>query len=139
MKRELYQELASRIVAIANCVHSNNQEWQQKHTETARQLVADFMPSGSGVDCGTKLNFDESKPDKLVFNFSFHHMNESGMYDGWTEHKAIVTPSLQFGFRIRITGKDRNEIKEYLYDTFNFALEQVISWDEGKGCYVAAA
>lgn len=136
MTRKLYQELASRIVAIANCVKSNNQEWLAKHTQTAHELVKEFMPSGSGIDTGTKLDIDESNGDKLVFDFGFHHMNDAGMYDGWTEHRAIVTPSLMSGFDIKITGRDRNQIKEYLHEIFSFALEQVIVWDASRECYI---
>jgi hypothetical protein len=80
------------------------------------------MPSGSGVDIGTKLDLGESTSDKLVFSASFHHMDEHGGYDGWTDHKIIVTPSLQFGFNLKITGRDRNQIKDYLSDIFHTAL-----------------
>ena len=76
------------------------------------------MPSGSGVDSGTKL-LDNSTPDRLVFQADFHHMDENGFYDGWTEHQIIVTPSLAYGFNVRITGRNRNEIKDYLADLFN--------------------
>jgi hypothetical protein len=45
-------------------------------------------------------------------------MNEGGYYDGWTEHQVIITPSLQHGFDVRVTGQDRNEIKDYLAELF---------------------
>jgi hypothetical protein len=51
-------------------------------------------------------------------------MNEQGSYDGWTEHTVIVTPSLAMGYRLRITGRDRNGIKEYMHDVFNAALNE---------------
>jgi hypothetical protein len=61
---------------------------------------------------------ESSTPDKLVFNTSFHHMDENGYYTGWTDHNIIVTPT--FGsFKIAITGKDRGGIKEYLHDVFD--------------------
>jgi len=123
---KLYSLLASRIQAMANCVKANNQEWLVKHREHAEQLVKQFMPSGSGIDTGTKLCFEESTGEKLVFTFGFHHMNDAGMYDGWTEHKAIVTPSLQFGFNLKITGRDRNGIKDYLHETFSADLYREI-------------
>jgi hypothetical protein len=49
-------------------------------------------------------------------------MTEGGMYDGWTEHTVVVTPSLAFGINIRITGRNRNDIKDYLHDVFHEAL-----------------
>jgi len=56
-------------------------------------------------------------------------MNESGAYDGWTEHKLIVSPSLLFDLDLRITGRDRNGIKEYLHDVFSAALQTEIEHD----------
>ncbi len=116
---------------MENCRRSGNSEWLASHTATIDSLVKDFMPSGSGIDCGTKFDWDASScerqaageyPSRLVFLFSFHHMNENGMYDGWTEHKAIVRPSLQFGFSLTITGRNRNGIKEYLHEVFSADL-----------------
>lgn len=129
MKTKLYQRLASALCAMRNCIASNNSEWLGKHEDTLLYLVKNHMPSGSGVDSGTKFDVDAClrNPERLVFTFGYHHMNESGMYDGWTHHKAIVTPSLQFGFKLRITGPDRNGIKEYLHDLFSTALDQEIN------------
>lgn len=115
--------MASLIQARQNCIKAQNHEWFQKHTERLESLVEE-MPSGSGIDCGTKLDLDASTPSKLVFTFSFHHMNESGMYDGWTDHKAVATPDFAFGFYLVITGRDRNGIKEYLHDVYSTALSQ---------------
>ena len=50
-------------------------------------------------------------------------MTEHGYYDGWTEHDVIVTPSLRSpGFSLRITGRNRRDIKEYIADAFHDAL-----------------
>lgn len=80
-------------------------------------------PSGSGIDAGTKLD-DSSTKDKLVFAFGYHHMDEHGYYDGWTEHTAVVKPSMCFGYDLRITGRDRNGIKEYLASVFDHWLNE---------------
>ena len=45
-------------------------------------------------------------------------MNEYGAYVGWTEHDVIVTPAFD-GFNLRVTGRDRNQIKEYIGDVFH--------------------
>jgi hypothetical protein len=50
-------------------------------------------------------------------------MNTHGYYEGWTEHKVIVTPSWH-GFNIRVTGKDKNQIKEYITETFHYVLNE---------------
>ena len=102
-------------------------QYVMQRAEEIERLMA-LMPSGSGWDCGTKVS-EDSKPDRLVFYGEFHHMDEQGSYDGWTDHSIIVTPSLAHGFKMRITGKDRNEIKDYLHEMFDFALwQEVEEW-----------
>ena len=48
-------------------------------------------------------------------------MSETGFYDGWTEHKVIVTPSFA-GIDLRITGRNRNDIKDHIHDCFSSIL-----------------
>jgi hypothetical protein len=130
----LYRELARLLQAQANCRKAGNAEWLDKHGESIRRLVYSFMPSGSGIDGGTTLDLDASKPSRLVFTMSFHHMNEVGMYDGWTHHTLIVTPSLVSGIDLRITGRDRNRVKEYLYEVYHHALTQEV-WQTADGAW----
>ena len=122
MKATVYSHIASLLIAIDNCAKSKNIEWKNRHTDSIENLVKSVMPSGSGIDNGTKFDFDSSNPNKLVFTFSYHHMNEGGYYTNWTDHKAIVTPSLAFGFIFQITGPNKNDIKYYLCDLFHSAL-----------------
>jgi hypothetical protein len=122
--KPLYQILANSLQAMRNCQETNNIEWRDRHEDTIIKLVERYLPSGSGFDNGTKFDFDRSNPNRLVFTTSFHHMNENGYYDGWTEHTVIITPSLVSGFESRITGRDRNEIKDYIGETFHHALGQ---------------
>ena len=121
--KKLYSEIASLVQARLNCINSGNTEWEAKHEEKILALVKEYLPSGSGIDCGTEIDLDASNPNKLVFNFSYHHMNDGGMYDGWTEHKAIVTPDLASGFSLTITGRNRNQIKEYLHEVYSNDLD----------------
>jgi hypothetical protein len=120
MKRPLCRELSSLLVAAENCRKAGNTEWLDKHEDRIEQLVKE-LPSGSGIDCGTKLVREKCTPHKLVFAVSFHHMNDVGMYDGWTEHVVTVTPSFD-GIDIHISGRNRNNIKDYLADTYHDAL-----------------
>ena len=41
---------------------------------------------------------------------------------GWTEPTIVVTPTLSSGFNLKITGRDRNQIKDYLGELFQVAL-----------------
>src|SRR5690348_16396792 len=107
--RYLYSELAGAVQARRNCEQSGNTEWFDKHSLTIKRLVADFMPSGSGWDSGTHIDLDLSHAEKLVFYGEFHHMNDAGYYDGWTNHTITVTPSFS-GVNLRISGRNRNDI-----------------------------
>ncbi len=120
----LYQRIAQLVIQNKNCAESNNDEWEQKSRAELEQIAKDVLPRGSGIDCGTKIDLDASNGNKLVLITSFHHMNEDGFYDGWTEHSVIVTPDLAFGFNLKITGRDRNEIKEYLHEVYRTALSE---------------
>ncbi len=122
MKTPLYVELARLVQARLNCIAKGNQEWFGKHEERIVELVKEQMPSGSGFDCGTTLIFERSTGDRLVFNTAFHHMNEHGSYDSWTDHCVTVKASLQFGFELTVGGQNRNDIKDYIGEQFQHAL-----------------
>jgi|ERR1700688_773043 len=124
MARYLYSELASTVDAMHTCERKPEQygEWAAKHEETISKLVHEHMPNGSGFDCGTQMDCEQSHGEKLVFTTSFHHMNSDGYYDGWTEHTIVVTPSFS-GFNLRISGRDRNDIKDYIHDVFSQTLK----------------
>lgn len=123
-----------RVVAIAKavgclqrCQAGGNQEWAEKHANALLELM-ESAPRGSGIDCGTKLS-TEATAEHLQFEVSFHHMDENGGYDGWTEHVLHVTPSFEVGFHCRFTGSNRNEIKDYLSDVYHAWLsEEVAEW-----------
>ena len=95
---KLYVQFASLVGARLNCIAKNNGEWKARHEETIEHLVKTYLPSGSGWDLGTKIDLDKSSADKLVFYGSFHHMNEAGMYDGYSEHTITLSPSLAVWF-----------------------------------------
>lgn len=118
----LATRLASLVVAIQHCKRSGNEEWREKHETTLHQLVEDYMPSGSGIDNGTTILLDRCTDSSLVFATDFHHMDGNGMYDGWTNHVVTVRASLAFGLDIRVSGRNRNDIKDYLGDVFHTAL-----------------
>lgn len=126
---KVYQQIASSFSAMLNCEKTENVDWYERHKETIEELVKRFLPHGSGFDCGTQFDFTYSKPEKLIFITHFHHMDENGFYDGWSEDiKIFVTPSLVFGFNLKITGirrKNKDE-SEFFYDTFYNALNQEV-------------
>jgi len=121
----LYRTIAQLLMARENCRRSNNGEWLERHTDTLRRIAKDCLPSGSGIDSGTTIDLDKSTADRIVLQTSFHHMNDGGMYDGWTEHTITVRPSLAFGCELTISGRDRNEIKDYLGELYTCVLSDV--------------
>jgi hypothetical protein len=118
----VYQVIASLVVAIKNCARDGNEEWQRMHTERLYETVNRMMPSGSGFDTGTQLDIEKSSDVKLVFHTNYHHMNDGGFYDGWTRHTVTVRPNLALEIEIIVSGRNRNDIKEYIGDEFHNAL-----------------
>lgn len=125
MKR--YESLARTVQARLNCIKSGNSEWRDRHEEAIMEVMRDTAPRGSGIDNGTDIDLDASSGEKLVFTTSYHHMNDAGMYDGWTEHTVTVRASMQFGIDITVGGRNRNDIKEYLHDCFHYWLTKAIA------------
>jgi hypothetical protein len=117
------QAIANTLQWKANLEGKAMGQWNEP-CETRMARLIDELPSGSGWDNGTTLG-DDSTPSRIIFTGSYHHMNENGFYDGWTDHRIIVTPTFE-GFDIRITGRDRNQIKEYLQQSFEYALSRTI-------------
>ena len=114
MKKINIAALSAAIQAMNNCTLSGRHEMAEIWDDYILAECAK-LPSGSGIDNGMELIREECEKDKIVFSLDFHHLNEGGFYDGWTSHKVVIRPSFG-GIDIRITGRDRNQIKEYLYD-----------------------
>lgn len=81
------------------------------------------LPSGAGFNKGTKICLDMCSDRVLVFSTAFQHMDENGLYDGTTEHMVKIYATFN-GVDIKITGKNKNEIKDYIADTFHEVLMQ---------------
>lgn len=134
-KDQVYRLIASSIDAYKRCIEKGNNEWELKHKDTIKQLVNQFLPSGSGWDNATTFDFDASTGDKLVFYGSFHHMDENGYYDGWTDHTITVKASMIHGILLSVSGRNRNDIKEYLYEIFDECLNTIAIWNDEKQAY----
>lgn len=93
--------------------------------DQADDLVKAEFPSGSGVDSGTKIVWEKTNKNKIVLQADFHHMNDGGYYDGWAEHQIVITPDWD-GFNLKVTGRNRNEVKEYLGDLFHHTLNREV-------------
>jgi len=138
MENKLYQVIARSFVAYQNCQKSHNLAWLAKHRANIENICSDFMPHGSGLNGHeVTLDFERSKPNRLVFApVDFHHMDHSGMYVGWTSHDLIVTADLAYGYLHHFTGRDRDDIKEYLSQTFTYVLDLDLEWSNEAQRYV---
>lgn len=118
----LATKIAGLIQAIRNCEANGNKEWLATHTKA---LHAISLPSGAGFDRGTIIDIHASTPSRLVFQTAFHHMNDVGYYDGWTEH--TVTAVATFGTpEIKVSGSN-SEFKDYIGHVFHDLLTTEVS------------
>jgi len=115
---EFYSELARQIAWYKTAKGEFVQQAEDKIAAMEKQL-----PYGSGFNNGSHVDFEKSTGEKIVIDTAFHHMDENGYYDGWTEHKVIVVASLMYGFRLKVTGKDRNRIKDYIAEQFLYIIK----------------
>ena len=124
---KLYQVLANSIIARANCIKSKNSDWQYKHEETLIKSL-DKLPHGSGLDGQWLCDFDKSNQNKIVLMMEYHAMNNDGYYDGWIKFSVSIIPDLISDIKMTITGNfgKYQDIKDYLYDTLNYALTREI-------------
>lgn len=127
MKPININKLSNSLQAYKTCIERGNTEWEEKHRENIEEMLKN-LPSGSGLDNGVKFDWDNSTANKLIFSFGFHHLNEGGFYDGWTQHKLTLKPAFIHGYEMKISGPDRNWVKDYLSDLFHevFQLEHEI-------------
>ena len=113
-----YENIARLVSARLSCIERGNEEWIGKHEDAILEIVENELPYGSGFDNGTTIDFSKSTGEKLVFLTSYHFMDEMGGYDGWEDYDIVVTPSLCFSYNIKVVGKNRDNIKDYIADMF---------------------
>lgn len=131
MQRSLAYQLSSLLAAAQHCAGEADRLARSGHESSADHfatqaaehlanlaaLCEDHLPHGSGFDAGSQLDTRASNPERLVFLTSFHHMDENGTYDGWTDHTVTVRPSFT-GFDVKVSGRDRNDIRDYIAELF---------------------
>jgi len=57
-----------------------------------------------------------------VIDTAYWHPNVSYETSRWTDHQIVITTSVEGEINIRVTGKNLNNIKEYLNEVFREAL-----------------
>jgi hypothetical protein len=127
----VYKKIAQALTVI------NNPDAMDKYIEqeylNLEWIQENVLPSGSGFDSGCKIDHIKSTPNKIVIRCDYHHMNENGYYDGWTYHEVIIKPCLAYDHDMKITGRDKRDIKNYILDVIYEAIEGKIT---NKSCYI---
>lgn len=132
--------MSSKMLVIHFATVVSSLKYFTKRTENINQvaidvnedrlsILQDALPSGSGFDSCTTINVEKSSNHKLVFDTSFHHMDDNGYYDGWTEHKVTVTPRFDGSFDVHVSGRNKNDIKDYIAETFYNVLSEDFDLD----------
>ena len=111
---KLYQKIA-RVVSQEN--------WAKRTKELS--LLNELLPKGNGIQrqLGLPVILLESTKKRIVIDTAYRHTYDS--YDTtsrWTVHQVVITPSFEGEIDIRITGKNVNNVKDYLYDVFRESL-----------------
>jgi len=122
------QTILQALAQAVNVLRGTGRDEMKAWWSSVLDDIEDELPSGSGIDQGTKVDRERSTADKIILFTSFHHMSEHGYYDGWTEHAIIIRPSLLYGFTVDVKGRDRNDIKDYLGDVYRCALEATYAY-----------
>lgn len=117
----------SCAVARDNCTDTNNSDWYDRHDARLYALVNEFLPSGSGFDNGTSLLDWCNRKQRVRFKTSFHHMNDVGIYCGWTDHIITVRPAFD-GLTVDVGGRNANGIKGYIQNVFYTVLSSKIDF-----------
>ena len=118
----LIARIHNTLEARRNCLKHENHEWVSRHEETLSGYNSE-LPSGSGFDLGCAIDIDRSTSKAIYINTSYHHMNQDGFYTCWTDHVIKVVPEFS-GFDFKISGPNRNSIKEYIEDVFYADLSE---------------
>ncbi len=135
MKETMAAAFLSCKTALDNCKRSGNEEWQTRWHERLNALV-DLIPSGSGIDQGPRSEHGvEVKPDAIRFDVGYHHMNDVGYYVGWTEHTITIRPAFS-GISVSVSGPNRNEVKDHLHETMEYAFTRHVEWSESDARWI---
>lgn len=123
-KTTVIEAIHSALVAQRNCKSRAcpNTEWAARWSAYLDRIARELLPHGSGFDIGTVITSLAADGHGVKFWTEFHHMDDNGGYDGWTQHTIVVRPTFGAGVDLRTTGRDRNQIKDYIADVFGAVL-----------------
>jgi hypothetical protein len=114
---------------------TGNWYWSIRHEEKIADMARNHLPSRSGIDSGCTIDMRKSTGNRIVINSSYHTMSGMGYYGRWIDFTVTAKPDLICDFTLTISGKfgRDQDLKDYLYDTFDMALRHMIREPETEG------
>lgn len=88
--------------------------------------IEDSLPGGSGFDLGTTI--ERVTDQNIVFWTAVHRMEPKGVYDGWTEHRVVVSPATGLVIHIDMSIANLNHVRDRIEKVFNEAMAQEFEW-----------
>lgn len=85
-------------------------------------MLQELLPIGNGINYGCVISLKKSTEKRIVIYTAYWHPNDSYETSRWTHHQIVITPSFEREINIRVTGKNVDNIKEYLQEVFREAL-----------------
>lgn len=126
----LIEEFAYEIHALKFYQNMPDKKDELRRAEARLNELEDKLPSGSGFDNGpdnaSTIDREKSTHRRIVIHTQFHHMDENGFYDGWTEHTIVVKPVFIGRINLRISGPNRKNIKEHIHNVFYDCLTEQV-------------
>ena len=80
-------------------------------------MLQKLLPIGNGIEKECVISLKSTKK-RIVIDTAYWHE----LLQEWTEHQIVVTPSFEGEINIRVTGKNVDNIKEYINEVFRKAL-----------------
>lgn len=101
---------------------------QLRYQEGVLENLEKLLPSGAGIDYGTKI-VELNERNEIVLVCDYHHMNESGYYTHWSTYEIRVANDW-FGLDVDVMqiddplpGDDTERTLDYLSEVYLHALE----------------
>lgn len=139
--------LACRIAYIAEALdiaeRNRNHPWIEKWEAELEQLE-NMLPHGSGLDGVVEIDRSATSSDKITIVFDYHHMDEFGGYQGWSEWRLVVSADL-LGLTYDLecvedceyrtsdgdeewtyTASEDDSLMDYFVETFDIALQREV-------------
>ena len=122
MKTTLVSALINTSKLIDNYKSSDHTDWAAFHEEKLAKLCRDHLPRGIGV---FGVSVAATTDTKAVFYCLYRHTDKHGYFVCNTAYRIVVRPTFT-GLAIRVLGRNKYNVKEYLADQFRDALERIV-------------